>query len=622
MFVALGLGAPEGLGQARDPSAWPDFPAFVWRLGAPAAPLPDELALAFGGVNLEGAAEDEWAFEGGLDVYIGHAPGRDALHLDSDRTWYRELWEGYWKERDAEALVRRPCLSEEGTFEQLCETLARSLRARGGRTGLGLSLGDEVGLTPYGAPLDLCASRACRAAFARFVATTEPWRSLLAGAPDGPDFPDTDSTRLAWIDGDPRHVPGWLARRAFHAHTVVDTLERLARRARELAPSARVGLFGQSGRTAFGDVDLPRVLSCLDFIEVYRILDSRELVYSLRDAEQRSLLTLFRDPAAPDGPAWLAWEHWLRGGDGCVLWSDRDLLSDPGYFGRLRDAIADIRSLRRTIPEWRPRPSGVALIHSDDSLALSWLRDALNDGPTWMRRFPSYQNEHGTRELSLRALLRALEDAGLLPGALPLADIDGSTAARFPLLIANHLILLDADELARLKAFVGAGGELRVVGGFGDFDRRGARRAEDEALERVDGGTGRARRLELDPQRYLRERWGPAGGSAHARELRVRLRAQCGAARPQEPPWSLAGDPGPWLRATQATGAPGVWLCAALPNAEGPAERAGLAGRELRIVVEEGVRVERLHPPPVAAEAHDRLRLRAGDALVFRLVRP
>jgi hypothetical protein len=606
--------SPAGVG-------WDSLPALVWRAGKPGEPLSTELARAFGGVNVEGSAEDDWARELGLDFYIGHAPGRDDLHIDSDRAWYEEIWRSYWEEREPSVLVRSPCLSEESCIESLKLRLQTSLKARDGEAGLGISLGDEVSLTPWGAPLDLCESDACRASFADFLAGQQRW-SFVQREPL--HYPDTDRTRLAWIEGDPRHVGAWLARRDFHHRVLIEALEQLADRARELSPGTPVGLFGQSGRTAFGDVGVEQVLGFLDFLEVYRILDSRELLYTLRDEQQRSLLTLFREPDAPHGTSWLAWEHWLRGGDGFVIWSDADLQAHPQYAASLTRTIKTLRELDGQLPDWRPRPSGVAVIHPPDSLALSWLRDALNDGPTWMRRFASYQNENGTRELALRALLRLLEDSGYLPGSLPIDSIGSHTVSRFPLLVANHLLLLGADQRDGLLSYLQAGGRLIVLGPLGTYSRRGQQRGDGlpEWLG-TDWGTavreGQIMDLELDASRYLAQRFEKAADGSYVDRCRRSIKQLCGATQGSQPRWSLKSDgfDGPWLRLTQPAEEPGSWICAALPGAATPGQRALLKDLELELLAPADVHVRWIHPQPKDGVIH----LPAGEAVIFQLTK-
>jgi hypothetical protein len=599
----------------------PDFPVFVWRVESPGAAIPESQVEAFGGVNVEGADRASWARARGLDFFVGHGPGRNALHIDTDRPWYTAMWERYWEHRDPMDLVRTPCLSEPATKEALRTTLRRTLAARDGDHGHGVSLGDEVGLTPYGAPLDLCSSEACRRGFETFVRESPRWKFLVPE--DAPiPYPDTDSTRLKWIENDTSLVPAWLARRAYHHDVVAKVLIDLAEEVRAQQPATPVGLFGQSGRSAFADLGVEQIFGSLDFMEVYRLLDSRELLYTQKRSDQRSFLTLFREEGAPHAPAQLAFEHWMRGGDGLVLWSDQSLAAHTEFTERMTNVVGTVRTLRYQWPEWRPTPDTVAILHSPDSLALSWFRDALHDGPTWMRRFPSYHNDKGTREVSLRALLRALEDCGEMPGALPIDQLRATTGRRFPLVIANHLILVDKEEEDRLRLHLWMGNRLMVVGKFAEFDRRGNRRTDDLFAALQEEYPGTVTRLELDGDRYLEER---------AQRLRVyatRTRAELRRWLPQivGPKWALETvsplyqpPPLPWLKSSQVSSNGASWLCATLPNAVSKEQRAALRDKKVKLVCDPGWTVNWIHPPQAIASATGEFVLPAGEAAVFRL---
>ena len=123
-------------------------------------------------------------------------------------------------------------------------------------------------------------------------------------------------------------------------------------------------------------------------------------------------MRVFPESGGPPAAAWQVWEHFLRGGDGLVLWSDRELSRDEGLRGWLADTVSEVRRVQRELGSWRPEPSGAAIVHSPDSIAVAWLEDALLDGPTWPNRLARYQREHGTRDRSLRAWLRLFEDVG------------------------------------------------------------------------------------------------------------------------------------------------------------------------------------------------------------------
>lgn len=591
--------------------AWGELPCFVWRVDGPGEALPAELAEAFGGVNVEGTDEARAAREAGLDFYVGHAPGRDALHYDRDDPRYEALWQAYWHERDASALVRQPCLSEPATLRSLEARLARSLRARGGDAGLGASLGDEVGLTRYGGPLDLCASASCRAAYEAFVDSSARWRERVPRREGRPAFPSTDEVRRAWTEGDASLVAAWLARREFHHEVTCEVLEHLAAHARALAPEVPLGLLGLGGRTAFGGVAVERVLPWLDFLEAYPALDTRELLLTQRRPDQRAWATIYREEGAPSAPGWRIREHVLRGGDALVLWSDRELATDERYLSEARRAVADARAWRAALPLWRPAPAGLAVVHDPESAALSWLRDALLDGPTWPKRFSSYHNEHGTREVLLRAALRLAEDAGLFPGSVPLEQVGPELAGRFGVLLLVENLVLEDAELARLEAFVAAGGEVWSLGRCGVWDLSG------ERSERDPQETAWIRPLELDGERYL------AGRAAYPRPYAAQrvteLRARLAAAGVRSPCWRpIAGeDAAPWLLFETPGAVPGEVWCAALPNHPREADRLRLVDLKVRVKDPLGRELEWVSTHAQLPDGE--VLLRAGEALVFKL---
>jgi hypothetical protein len=591
---------------------WREFPIFVWLPGGAREPSEGaswlELVEPFGGAQLMRGKDGAWAIERGLATFVHNAPGRDELHLERDDPRWRARWEAWYERRDDSLLVREPCLSAPQTRTRLAERLKESLDALPDRGCIGVSLGDEVSLTAARGPEDICLSPTCREAWARFV-------ERLPGLSDGeraslrdPAAFSTDATRLALADGRTEALWGWLLRRRFHQEVLLGLLEELASRA-HAAPGAGVGLLGIAGQSAFGGVAVERALPWLDFVECYRTLDARELLFTLREPRQRALLTIFAEPDDPAGAAWQMWEHWLRGGDGLVLWSARELERSQPLFERTARAARDLRAACALAPDFAPIPAGVAIVHDPDSVAAGWLRDALLDGATWPRRLQSWQEEHGTLERSLRAWLRLLEDCGLQPGSIPIEQVGPRTAQRFPLLVLNHLLVLDEPDLARLEAFLGAGGTLCVGGDLGWVDSRG-RRPERPPLERLRGiAPGRVHAAPAGLEGYLDARLRPGAAARATQDAASALLRTAGV---PDAPFTLSADPSglPWLRAWSA--APGGgWICAALPNATDPPPRS-LRDQRLEIAAPEGITVEWIHPA-------DGDVLPAGDAAVFRL---
>jgi hypothetical protein len=607
---------------ARADAMWRTFPALVWRQGRSEAPLSEPLARTFRGTVLEREERAPWLDGSGLSFYIEHAPGRDELHLERASPAYQKRWRAWYETRDDRLLVREPCLSDPATRAALSAQLERSIAARGGDFGIGLSLGDEVSQTPASGPEDICLCAHCRAAWRSFLERERARGATDVAADFDPAIASTDATRLALADGRTEALQPWLLRRHFQQEVLLGLLSSLAGESRRRAPGVAVGLLGLTGQSAFGGVAIERVLPELGFAECYRTGVARELLFALRGEATRALQTVFPEPELWHGSAWQVFEAWMRGADGLVVWSDREFARRPAYLERLARAVGDVRAIERELPAFAPRPQGVAIVHSADAIALGWLRDALLDGATWPRRFQGYQESHGSLETSQRAWLRLLEDCGAQPGALPLDDLGAATAQRFPLLVANHLAVLDEGDLARLERFLAAGGSLVVSGPFGEVDPRG-RRAENSALERLrETGPGRVHEFASFSAAYLEIRCN--GGAA----LRDEARALLAKARVALAPWRIrCDDPAlPWL-CTWSVGADGVWSCASLPNLAEKEERSAarstpgeghrLSDLAVEIVPPPQYAVRWIHPRE--GETSGAHRLPAGDAAVFEL---
>lgn len=590
------------------------FEAYVWRQpGVPAEEAARVLEAIGGTLALGGESSATWA-AAGLDVLLFNAPGRDSLHLERDRPGYRERWERWFDERDDELLVRVPCLTDPELRARLASTLAANLE-RGVEALAGISIGDEVGLTPHSAPEDVCLSPTCRRAWGLWLSAqpelSEADRERFA---DPADF-STDDTRLAFGDGDTAAFWPWLLRRRFHECVVRGLVLDLARRARGHAPDVGVGLLGLGTQSPFGTPRSELLLSELDFAEAYREVDARELLFTARTPRQRVLLTVFPEAGRPERAAWDVWEHALRGGDGLVVWSDAVLAGDAAVRERVAGAIAAVRTLPA---DFSPAPGGVAVLHDFDSLALAWLRDALLDGPTWPRRLATHQVATGTWETGLRGWLSLLEDLAFQPGALALDAVGEDTPARFGLLVASELAVLDPSDLERLGRHVGAGGHLWVSGSFGLLGSRGDARERDAAFEELRAlAPERVRRIPEELGDYPLER---SRRSPRARAWRAHfggLLAELGIGRA---PWRVApADPDLPYLCTWSTDAAGVVTGAVLPNAMGVLGAGGLVDLALTIEPAGGGRVEWLHPEPGPSAAGPPT-LRAGDALVFRIV--
>ncbi|MEM7309249.1 MAG: hypothetical protein AAF682_21370 [Planctomycetota bacterium] len=582
---------------------WSGFPAFVWRKRYRKSEAPAELLAGFGGVDVKRDGEADWVREAGLDFYVGHGPGRDDLHLDADAPRWREPWDRWFRTRSDEYLVREPCLTDPETSARLDETLERTLAQHAAGTGFFVALGDEISLTPsQGVPWDGCRSETCR----------DAWHTRRG---EDASMPATDAVRLAWTLGDTSQIGTWLDLRRFHREVVEGQVLRLAEHARERAPGVALGVLGTIGATPFGGLDLARMAAAVDVVECYPEGDARTELATLRAAgrtEARSLLTVFLSDHTPDGVAWQVYEHWLRGGDGVVIWCDADLEESEPHRARLAEALADVRRLKAELGAFRPAPGGIAVVRDDDSAALAFLAEARLDGRTWPNRFPSYQERHGRREVAVRSWLRYVEDCGLLPGVVRLDDLPGPLV--FPVVVLPHVAVLAEAGIAALRGFVEAGGILLVEGELGTFSPAGERRSGDVAAELAALREGAVFRMERGLGDYA--------------ERRLTMRPEKRRSLLPDEAWSLLERVGieglplvsenrmPWLVARAPHPGEGRVLVAAIPNLTTPAERERLRFVPARLPGGVDADVRWIHP---AADDSGEVSVRPGEPLVFEL---
>ncbi len=594
------------------------FPAFVWRDPRTEPAASARVVSSFGAAVLARGEAPGVLGARGLELLLFNAAGRDELHLERGRPGYLERWQRWYDTRDDALLVRQPCLSDPATLARLERTLEESLRAVHGVPLSGLSLGDEVGLTPHGAPEDVCLSPTCRQAWRRYLAESPEVSPEERARFDDLSRFSTDVTRLALVDGATEALRPWLLRRRFHESAVRGVLERLRERAKQIEPAIPVGLLGLGAQSPFGTPRVELVLRSLDFAETYREADAAALLETLLAPGQRALATVFCEPGESDLAAHQVWEHWLRGGAGVVMWSDATLARDEELLERCARAVHGVRGALAAAPELRSEPAGAAVVHDFDSLCASWILDALLDGPTWPRRFASHQLATGTWERGVSGWLALFGDCRLRPGALPLDEVSAETRARFGLLVLSEVAVLDEEDLEHLDDYVKAGGSLLVSGRFGWVDSRGKKPERDpyERLAEVSGE--RVARLEGAGD-YPFER---SRRTARARAWREAARGWIDSAGVRVAPWRIepAAEDLPWLCAWSSD-AGGVISAAALPNWIGVQGSGGLSDLALEIVPDSGFTLEWLLPEERVEGAGESARLlRAGDAALFRLV--
>jgi hypothetical protein len=573
LLAAAPLFAAQLPGERSAAGGWGEFPAFVWRLDGAGRPLDAGLARDFGGTNAGRREALGWAEDAGLDVYVDHAAGREPLH------------------RDRGGSGAAACLFSARVQDQLRGELEATLAAHAGGEPLGYSLGDEVALTPGGWPEEACRCAECERALG------------------GRLGPTTDATLAALARGDGTLLPAWLDRREAD-------LARLGALARELRgslaerrPSAAAGWMGLSGASPLADLTLEAALDCGDFLEVYPLAGARELAFSARGVGQRILSTVFVGQESAAGAAWLVAEHWLRGGDGLVLWSDRELAADSARQAALAAAVADARARGAHAAA----PAGVALVHSQADLLRDWCECAAMSGDDWRSWTPGRYESDGRLPARRRAWLRLLEDAGGLPGALASDELPRAPG-RWRCLVLVRPSCADEALVAALELWLRSGGRLVVDGPLCADPRWPAAPSPAELRRRLErAGDVASAPGELDD--YCARRLGSAGERRAAALLRDFARSEYWG--DDAAPWVLAGEAAswPWLQA-RAPAADGGTLLALLPNLATADERRRHARPlELELLPESGAGARWIWPPASART----VLLAAGEPALLEL---
>jgi len=505
------------------------FPAHLWCEAGLAEPLPEAWRAAFGGLEATRGVlplgSDTWRH------YVGQAAGRAELHLDRSVLWAERT---HWLARRGGALPTRPFdLADPALVDELRQRVVR--HARAAPTADFVSLCDEVGVTPFGDPVDFASA-----------AATDTLLGLLAAA----------------------DVDAFVAQRAEQRRALEELLGGLCEALRAQNPSARVALLGLSTATPFAAPSHAFSAAHFDVLEPYDEGLARERLFALARREQVLLRTVFTESAA--ATAWQVFEHALRGGDGVVLWQRRELAAAPAVAEELAAAIAAVRALRFELGARFERPSGVVVLVDERSDAAVWLHEARRARLAWPQRLAGFEAREGPAFRRRERIVALFEEAGASPGVLACDELDAAASQRFPLVVASGLDLADARIAAALAAHLARGGHIALDetrGGF-SFD---VPSAHERRVHRLPSGLDEGA-LRDDPTapRALRRR-------AAAQQL---LAAACGT----EPPAIVAVD-GRALFTAVAKLADGSRLVLALEAAHAASDRAALSPWRARCAV-------------------------------------
>ncbi len=488
LLPLLGFLLP-GVVPAQVPRApWKGFQVILWAFGDPAPPgLAGTLRkLGVTALNCEFCRPSPWVKAAGLPVYVGHAAGKGFLYM-RERNW-KAVFDPWYRSRKPSLLVRRPCLSDPAAFgralERLRETLSRLPRGR----VLAFSLDDEISATRFIDPIDFCRGPFCLAAFRAYLrekygsldALASRWGVRLSSWKDVLP-PTTDGTRRrAGKELYPEDLSRWNDHLDFRDHLLADRVSRLLAAGRKWAPGLPCGFLGGQAPAAWGGYDWSRLAPLADFLEVYDTGGAREVTASLTPPGAKRVETLFLG-GNPDLLRARFYGMLAAGLSGTILWSSRKLLDRRGrpraaaraLAGAFREAAGPVgRALAGSVPD--PETQGVVLLESQPSIRLHWWKDALGDGPSWPRRFGSFEAAHSTSMATRVSWIRLLEDLGFQPRFLAERNLErelfrpGGNRPR--LLVLPRAVALAGKTCALVRAFVKKGGVVAADGETALYD--------------------------------------------------------------------------------------------------------------------------------------------------------
>lgn len=248
----------------------------------------------------------------------------------------------------------------------------------------------------------------------------------------------------------------WADFRTYMDLSLARALEELRAAARETDPRTPVGVEGTQMPHAFGGYDLWRLSQALDWVEPYDIGCAREVFGSFMPGKP-ILSTVFEKET--NAAMRRLWHLLLEGDRGCIIWWSEDCidwkspdLSLTAKGRALQPVLADMTSpLARLFLNAERMRDPIYIHYSQASIQVDWLLESTVDGPTWLRRFSSFEAEHNRMAKGRMAWLKLLQDVGYAPQFISQEQIEKGVLDRNTgsvLVLGGSYSLSDAEAEA------------------------------------------------------------------------------------------------------------------------------------------------------------------------------
>jgi hypothetical protein len=534
LFAALWLCGHSSLlaGETNQLRPWDSYRTIMW-IGDSAYKKPEKLPLFFQrlrklGINTAmvfGDGNPQPLLDNQFPYYVENMVNRGlCLKFSSKVTdWDKFVTDWTRNGRLDSALVRDYCL-DDPQWQRLAQEQVRAIvRKNQPHEPLAYDLRDELSTTISANPFDYDFSPLALRAFRAWLKTQYPdlpslneaWETRFANWDEVKPFTtDQIKSRMASGEPMPKGKPDWpaLSRLKFDprsAHgsrtrwnlapwadfrtnmdlSLARALDELRQTARALDPRTPVGIEGTQMPSAFGGYDLWRLAQVLDWVEPYDIGNAREIFGSFMPG--KPLLTTVGEQDA-DHASRRLWHLLLEGDRGCIVWWSEDCIdwssADYPLTARARALAPVLKEMTSPVAQILLRAERerdpIYLHYSQPSIQVNWLLESTVDGPTWHRRFSSFEAAHNRLARVRNAWLKLFQDLGYSPRFISseeLARYDTNAPGSGILVLPQSLALSDR-EVAALQRFQSGQSPWQTLfadGSPGAFNEHGRLRASN-----------------------------------------------------------------------------------------------------------------------------------------------
>lgn len=496
-LLALACACPA-LGQAAKGWAdkWGRFVILVWQYKTP--PPGPEAKAAYESVNLRGIHLDNgfsdallnFAKQNNYNYYVDHAAGKGYLYLRRDE--WKAFSEAYKADRQRPARPR--CLRDPQIVQAMKDLIRENVtRAKTGPV-VAYAFDDEISVTSFTTPADICWSPRCLAAFREWLraqygtieSLNAEWDTQLASFDDAEPLHVDDLRAVHEQPFDTWNLAPWADHRSFMDTTFADVLADLTQYANSLDPFVPAGFVGGQAPAAYGGYDYAKLCEAVQWMEAYDIGCSNEILRSFFGQSKPHVQTYF-SAYHPNSDKWFLWYFFVHGNRGVICWPERDgkLWFEGGK------ARPEIHAMAETYEELQG-PLGevfvnarfvhdkIAVYYSQPSIQVSWFMDIKPHGSTWVNRSSSLNSNNATDIINRWAWVKLLEDSGYQYQFVSYLDVAGGRLSRedYDVLILPRILALSDAEAATIRRFVEDGGTVIADYLAGVFDEHGKGRSK------------------------------------------------------------------------------------------------------------------------------------------------